>query len=218
VTLHRVIRSNGEPDAETLQAAAACIAGGGTLIFPTDTVYGIGCDPEDEKAVRAVYDAKRRPSDKPLAVHMARPDEARIYAASWNNAAERLIERFWPGPLAIVVERAPARAAAAARGGATISLRCPNDAACASILRATGPLAATSANISGQPSFTGENENITMLPEADLAIITGPTSSRRESTVLDCTTNAVRVLRSGAIDDAAIERALAGCEGVSFIR
>jgi tRNA threonylcarbamoyl adenosine modification protein (Sua5/YciO/YrdC/YwlC family) len=213
----RTLRVKGLPDAGVLRDAASCVAGGGMLIFPTDTVYGIGCDPDDVQAVAAIFSAKRRAAHKPLAVHVAEPDDARPFARVLTVAAERLMHTLWPGPLAIVVERAPGRAAAAACEGATLSLRCPDDAACASILRATGPLAATSANFSGKAAFTGKSEDESMLPDADLAIITGPTRGGRESTVLDCTSNAVRVLRHGALDEAQISRALAGCEGVSLV-
>jgi L-threonylcarbamoyladenylate synthase len=213
----KIIHLSGLPDAETLHQAAACIAAGGTLIFPTETVYGIGCDPENEAAVAAVFAAKGRSADKPLSMHVARPEDARAFARLLTPAAERLIETFWPGPLAIVVERAPARAAAATCWRETLSLRCPDDEVCAAILRATGPLAATSANISGKKAFTGMSDDMHTLPAADLAIITGPTRAGRESTVLDCTTNAVRMLRLGVLDEASISRALAGCEGVHLV-
>ena len=199
----RVVRVHGLPSAARLAEAAACIAAGGTLIFPTETVYGIGCAPDDAHAVDTIFRAKQRPADKPLAIHLAYAEQAATFARVLMPCAQRIIERLWPGPVAIVVERAAGAASAAALDGETISLRCPDDAACAAILRATGPLAATSANISDRPAFTGD-EDVSLLPDATLAIITGPTRLRQESTVVDCTGESARILRHGAVDDAAI--------------
>jgi L-threonylcarbamoyladenylate synthase len=181
----RVAAVRGVPDDATLRDAAACIAGGGTLIFPTETVYGVGCDPDNAHAVTEIFRLKRRPHDKPLAIHIAWPEQAPRFARALTRSAQKIIEKLWPGPIAIVVERALDQATAAALGGATISLRCPDDAACAAILRATGPLAATSANMSGAAPFDGEEASRASLPDATMAIITGPTRLRQESTVVD---------------------------------
>ena len=198
------------PSAAQLAHAAACVRGGGTLIFPTDTVYGIGCDPDDPNAVAAVFAAKRRPPDRPLSLHVAQLDDARSYVQEFPHVARVLIDRFWPGPLTIIVRRAPHAGAAAAFGASTIGLRCPDDNACRMILTATGPLAATSANISGLSAYDGREGQEERLPDASLALLKGPTSLRRESTVLDCTTAIPRILRPGALDADAIRAALAG--------
>lgn len=206
----RIHRTVGVPDSAALADAAGCIARGGTLIFPTDTVYGIGCAPEDETAIEAIFAAKRRPPDKPLAIHVSRPAQAGEFAQRLSPGARVVIDRFWPGPVTIIVERKAGRYAAAARQGATIALRCPDSAACSAILEATGPLAATSANISGAPSYAGASDDLDGLPEADVAIIAGPTKELRESTVLDCSSEIVRVVRRGALDPDDIAAALAG--------
>jgi L-threonylcarbamoyladenylate synthase len=189
-----------------LREAADCIAAGGTLIFPTETVYGIGCDPDNARAVAEIFRIKARPADKPLAIHLAWPEQAARYARTLTQSARRIMEALWPGPVAIIVERARDQATAAALGGATISLRCPADETCAAIVRATGPLAATSANISGRPAFDGEEASVASLPDATLAIITGPTRLRQESTVVDCTADIPRIVRLGAVDAEAILR------------
>lgn len=207
MTIHRVA---GSIASDVLTDAVACIAGGGTLIFPTDTVYGIGCAPENEEAIRAVFAAKLRPPGKPLAIHIARPQEAEACADGLSHAARIVIEKFWPGPVAIIVRRRAGRYAAAACNGDTISLRCPDDAVCLQLLSATGPLAATSANLSGEDAFTGENRDLTTLPSATMALIAGPTRRRRESTVLDCSLDFVRVIRAGALDVSDVRRSLAG--------
>jgi L-threonylcarbamoyladenylate synthase len=207
VTIYQV---EGIPDAAVLRQARTCIGAGGTLIFPTETVYGIGCAPEHDRAVEAIFEAKGRAGDKPLTIHVARPEDAYGFASRVSEAAQAIMLAFWPGPVAIVVQRRADRCIAAARNGPTIGLRCPADAACHAILNATGPLAATSANLSGKRAFTGEFGDGASLPEATMAIIAGPTSVRRESTVLDCSGESVRVLRAGALDVADIERALDG--------
>jgi L-threonylcarbamoyladenylate synthase len=193
-----------------LEEAAACVRAGGTLIFPTDTVYGIGCAPDDAQAVAAVFAAKRRPHDKPLSLHVARADDVLQFVAELPRAARVLMEKFWPGPLTIIVRRAKDSIAAAALGGATIGLRCPDDDAFNAILMATGPLAATSANISGESAYDGSDDDIARLPDATLALLKGPTSLRRESTVLDCTGAMPKILRSGALRADTLRAALAG--------
>ena len=205
----RIARVAGMPDALLLNETARCVADGGIIIFPTDTVYGIGCAAEDDAAVESIFAAKRRPADKPLAVHLASPELAGRYSRRLSPAARLLIEKFWPGPLTIIVERREGVCDAAARGGPTIALRCPDDDACRAILTATGPLAATSANISGAPAYDG-GEDLGGLPDASLAIIAGRTKQRRESTVLDCSTDAVRLVRQGALEAADVASAIAG--------
>jgi L-threonylcarbamoyladenylate synthase len=205
-----VRRFTGVPSATLLEEAAACVHAGGTLIFPTDTVYGIGCAPDDAQAVAAVFTAKRRPHDRPLSLHVARAADAMHFLTELSPAVHVLVDRFWPGPLTIIVRRAPHAIAAAALGGATIGLRCPDDDACKAILTATGPLAATSANISGESAYDGSDDSVERLPEATLALLKGPTSLRRESTILDCTGAMPKILRSGALRADTIRAALAG--------
>lgn len=204
----RVVTARGVPNDDDLRDAKACIDAGGTLIFPTETVYGIGCDPENAAAIAEIFRLKGRPADKPLAVHVASPEQAPRYARTLNGCAQRIMHALWPGPIAIIVERATGVAAPAALNGATLSLRCPDDAACAAILRTCGPLAATSANRSGASAFEGDEASVGSLPDATLAIITGPTKLRQESTVVDCTTEIPRILREGAVDAASIELAI----------
>jgi L-threonylcarbamoyladenylate synthase len=205
-----VRRFAGIPRASLLAEAAACVKAGGTLIFPTDTVYGIGCAPDDPLAVASVFTAKRRPPDKPLSLHVAHADDALSFVADVPDAARTLMEKFWPGPLTIIVRRAPNAMEAAALHGATIGLRCPDDDACRAILAAVGPLAATSANISGETAYDGSDSDVTHLPEATLALLKGPTSLRRESTVIDCTVASPKILRTGALTPEVIRAALAG--------
>lgn len=196
----RILHASDRAERILIAEAVNCIQAGGTLIFPTETVYGIGAAAENEAAVAAVYAAKGRSFDKPLALHVSDMSQARPFVARWTRSAQRAADHFWPGPLAIVVERKAQRFAKAAAGIATISLRCPDHALCNKMLMRTGALAATSANLSGAAAFTGVGSGLGDLPQATLAIIAGPTRLQRESTIMDCSHEQPRVLRWGAID------------------
>jgi L-threonylcarbamoyladenylate synthase len=187
---------------------AACVRSGGTVIFPTDTVYGIGCDPDNDAAIDAVFAAKERDARKPLALHVTGRDQAAAFVREWTQCALAATERFWPGPLAVIVARAQHRYAHAACGLPTVSLRCPRHDICQALLAATGPLAATSANRSGQPAFCGDETDLQALPAADLAVLSGPTPHRFESTIVDCTGAAPVVVREGVIAATAIAAVL----------
>jgi len=207
------IRYAAELADETLIAeAAACVEQGGTIIFPTETVYGIGAAPENDRGIAAVFAAKGRSVEKPLALHVADAEQARPFVAHWPDAALRAIAHFWPGPLAIILPRAPHRFVKAAAGYETISLRCPDQTFARQLFARTGPLAATSANRSGHPAFRGSPEDIGDLPAATLAIVAGPTLLQRESTIMDCSGELPRVLRWGAVERAALEAVMGTVE------
>ncbi|MDQ2817680.1 MAG: L-threonylcarbamoyladenylate synthase [Candidatus Eremiobacteraeota bacterium] len=210
-----LLRFDVMPDALLKAQAAACVRSGGSVIFPTDTVYGIGCDPENQSAVQAIYAAKRRSPDKPLAIHIAVAEQLDEFAQALTPAARAIVARLWPGPIAIVVVRKPGRCAPAALGGQTISVRCPAHPACAAILESTGPLGATSANVSGQTAYAGGTAGLAALPEATLALIAGDLLPGQESTVLDCSAAAPKILRPGAVAKSTIQRALAGVASLS---
>ncbi|MDQ6781747.1 MAG: L-threonylcarbamoyladenylate synthase [Candidatus Eremiobacteraeota bacterium] len=203
----RILDSERVDEAHIISAAVDCIIAGGTLIFPTETVYGIGAAAENDDAIAAVFRAKARPLDKPLALHVSGEAQAMPFVAAWTPSAQRASRLFWPGPLAIIVRRDVHRARAASAGLATISLRCPDQGLTHAIIQRTGPLAATSANASGQAPFTGADAQAE-LPSASLAIFAGPTALQRESTIMDCTQEPPRVLRWGALEEARLVAAM----------
>jgi L-threonylcarbamoyladenylate synthase len=204
----RILRPTQRSTEEIVADVAACVRASGTVIFPTETVYGIGCDPDDEAAVAAIFAAKARSAEKPLALHVTGIEQAQPYVAHVGRLARAAIDAFWPGPLAIIVERNPARFERAACSRATISLRCPDDDLCQAILRGAGPLAATSANRSGAPAFLGDEAHCASLPRADLAVLAGRTTLGMESTIVDFTSADPVVLREGAIPSSTIAREL----------
>jgi len=204
----RIIRAADRTVTEIVREVAACVRSSGTVIFPTETVYGIGCAPEDARAIDAVFTAKGRSADKPLALHVADVRAAVPYVDALTECARRAMGTLWPGPVALIVARTPQRYERAACGLDTISLRCPDDDLCMAILRETGPLAATSANRSGLSAYDGSSEDAAALPEATLAVLAGPTKLRRESTIVDCTGETPVIVREGVVPAERILQAL----------
>ncbi len=194
-----LVRAAQRSETELVREVAACVRDGGTVIFPTETVYGIGCSPENDAAIAAIFTAKSRSTDKPLALHIADMSQALGFVEDVTECAHLAMQRLWPGPVAIIVRRRADRFVQAAGGRATISLRCPDHAVALVLLRACGPLAATSANLSGRSAFTGDEDDLRALPDATLAVLAGPTTFRRESTIVDCTSDTPVILREGAV-------------------
>ncbi|MBD5634261.1 MAG: threonylcarbamoyl-AMP synthase [Candidatus Eremiobacteraeota bacterium] len=185
-------------------AVASTVQRGGLVIFPTDTVYGIGCDPARSGSVARIFASKRRALHKPLTLHIGSVEELLEYAPG-NALAETLARTFLPGPLTIVVERPSYVGSFVTSGLGTIGLRVPRHALCQAILERTGPLAATSANVSGEPAFIGNGQQ-SSLPLADLQIDDGPTPLGVESTVIDVSGEYARLVREGAIGRTMLER------------
>ncbi len=190
---------------QLLDTVAEVVFGGGTVIFPTDTVYGIGCDPAQPEAVVRIFTLKNRPPNKPLALHFGSVAELLEYAPG-NGLASLAARRFLPGPLTIVVRRLPFVDGLVSAGLPAIGLRVPDHTLARAILERCGPLAGTSANASGTPAFTGANAAV--LPEADLLIDDGPTPLEAESTVIDLSDDEPRLVREGIITVAMLEQAL----------
>ena len=185
-------------------AVATVVGRGGVVIFPTDTVYGIGCDPVRAESVERIYALKSRPLSKPLALHFASVVEMLEYAPE-NALAAALAEAFLPGPLTVIVKRPSYVGAFVTAGLPSVGLRVPKHALCQAILERSGPLAATSANVSGEPAFVGKGF-ARDLPAADLRVDDGPTPLGVESTVVDVSENETRVVREGAISVGMLER------------
>ncbi|MGP6158685.1 MAG: L-threonylcarbamoyladenylate synthase [Vulcanimicrobiaceae bacterium] len=199
------IDARAEALQQVLDAVAEVVQGGGTVIFPTDTVYGIGCDAAQPKAVERIFALKNRPPNKPLGLYFGSVAELLEYAPG-NRLAAVAARRFLPGPLTIVVERLPFVDERISAGLPSVGLRVPDHALCRAILERCGPLAATSANVSGAPSFTGTNG--TELPPADLLVDGGPTPLGAESTVIDLSHEEPRLVREGIISVAMLEKHL----------
>jgi L-threonylcarbamoyladenylate synthase len=195
------------PDAAAIDQAAAVVRSGGLVAFPTETVYGLGANALDEQAVKRIFEAKGRPARNPIIVHIDQVDAARPLITDWPDVAARLAERFWPGPLTLVLPRSDRVPDIVTAGGDTVAIRVPAHPVALALLRASGlPLAAPSANRSNRLSPTLASHVLHHLQGAiELVLDAGPTSGGLESTVLDVTTTAPRLLRPGLVTRSQIE-------------
>ncbi|WP_394836176.1 threonylcarbamoyl-AMP synthase [Pendulispora rubella] len=190
------------PDPGDIDAAARILGAGGLVAFPTETVYGLGARGLDPDAVGRIFRAKGRPRSHPLILHVLGEDEARELALGWNERTAELARAFWPGPLTLVVDRAPHVPAEAAGGGASIALRAPiHPVARALIARLGEPIAAPSANRYQTISPTAAAHVVKSLGDAvDMVLDGGACPGGIESTVVDVRGPRPVVLRPGGID------------------
>lgn len=199
------------PTPAALARAARRLRRGGLVAFPTETVYGLGADATSDRAVSAVYTAKRRPRRNPLIVHVASLAAARRLAR-FDRRAERLARAFWPGPLTLVLRRRPGAPISrlATAGLATIALRMPDDPVALALIRAAErPLAAPSANRSGAVSPTrARHVRQSLGSRVGLVLDGGPCRVGVESTVLDLAGPEPRLLRPGGVPLEALEAQL----------
>ena len=198
----RVIRVSAHaPSRAALDEAAELLRSGELVAFPTETVYGLGGNALDARAVQRIYDVKGRPGINPLIVHVASIDQARALSSKWTRVANALAEALWPGPLTIVVEKTAAIPAIVSAGGDTIGLRVPaHPVALALLAVARIPIAAPSANLSNQVSPTTAQHVVDGLGDrVGLILDAGPTTVGIESTVVDATGATPRILRPGMI-------------------
>ncbi|HEU0078380.1 MAG TPA: L-threonylcarbamoyladenylate synthase, partial [Longimicrobiaceae bacterium] len=173
------------PDPAAIRRAAAVLRRGGLVAFPTETVYGLGASALDAEAVGRIFAAKGRPSYNPLIVHVADAEAARALAAEWSAAAERLAERFWPGPLTLVVPRRAEVPDAVTAGLPSVALRVPAHPVAHALLReADIPVAAPSANRSTEVSpTTAAHVERSLRGRVELILDGGPPPVGSESSV-----------------------------------
>lgn len=196
------------------------MSAGGLVVFPTETVYGLGADALSEGAVSRIFQAKGRPTDHPLIVHLADGAAAEGLADHWPRAADCLARAFWPGPLTLIVRKSSRVPLAVTGGQDSVGLRVPAHPVAQSLLKAfaaqgSGAVAAPSANRFGQVSATRAEDVVAQLSpfmaETDLILDGGPCTEGLESTVVDCTAQTPRILRPGVLGREAIATALAAC-------
>jgi L-threonylcarbamoyladenylate synthase len=198
-----------DPDPALLKRAGDYIRRGLLVAFPTETVYGLGADATSEAAVRRIFEAKERDPSDPLIVHVASPTDVDSVAIDISPLARSLIQRFWPGPLTLVLRRGPAIAPAVSAGRDTVAVRMPDHAVALGVIRAARvPVAAPSANRFTRTSATTAAHVLEDLDgRIDLVLDGGPTLHGMESTVLEATADVLRLLRPGAVTAEAIEGA-----------
>lgn len=202
--------SPDDPEADLVADAATVLARGGLVAYPTDTLYGLGADPRNADAVARVYVAKGRGTGAALPLIAADLGQVESGAGACTAATRRLASRFWPGPLALVVDASPRLAAAVHGGSGTVAVRVPGHAVARALARALGsPVTATSANRSGHPAPADAAGVLAALGEdVDLVLDAGATRGGQPSTIVDARGERPRLVREGAIPFAHVLEAL----------
>lgn len=217
MTTHLVsvsINDSDEQLSSKLSAPAQCLSEGGTVAFPTETVYGLGADATSESAVKKIYAAKGRPSDNPLIVHIASLDMLDEIAHSIGDLAHQLMHAFWPGPITFVLHKHPNISNQVTGGLDTIAVRMPSHPIALKLIALSGrPIAAPSANLSGKPSPTQSKDvKDDLLGRVDWIVDGGDSEVGLESTVLDATGSVPMILRPGKVTQEEIIEIVGACE------
>lgn len=195
---------------DEIKKQAEILRKGNTVIFPTETVYGLGANALDENAVSKIYEAKGRPSDNPLIVHIYDKKQVNDLAHDINENAKIIMEKFWPGPITIILKKKDIVPMRTSGGLNTVAIRMPSNPIAKALLEAVKlPIAAPSANISGRPSPTrGKHVYEEMNNRVDGIILGGDSTFGLESTVLDLTNDIPTILRPGSITKEDLEGAI----------
>lgn len=191
----------GDDRAGAVEAAAAALRRGELVVLPTDTVYGVAADAFSAEGTGRIFHAKQRDRSLPLPVLVRGPKQVTGLVTGVPEAAERLMAAYWPGALTLVVSADPNLAWDLGDAEGTVAVRMPLDEVALDVIRAVGPLAVTSANISGQPPATDVATAREQLGEAvEVYLDGGPRGERSPSAVVDLTRRSPRVLRAGDLD------------------
>jgi len=193
---------------DAITQAAEILIAGGLVVFPTDTVYGVGSHALDAATVERLYIAKERPRNMAIPVLLASPTDLPLVVRHVPPVAHLLAEAFWPGALTLVLPRQPALPAVLTAGGDSVAVRVPDHPVARALIAALGaPLAATSANLSGRPSpVTAQEATAQLGGRVALVLDGGPCPGGVPSTVLDLTSEPPRVLRSGPVTEETLRR------------
>lgn len=195
-----------EPEEEKIAKAADIIKKGGLVAFATETVYGLGADALNPEAIRKLFEAKQRPPDNPLIIHVARHEQ--VYGlVEANEVAEKLIKKFFPGPIALIMNKKDIIPEKTSAGLEKVAIRMPDNKVALKLIEMSSPLAAPSANLTGRSSPNTAGHVLEDLDGKIEAIIdSGETRTGIESTVVDTTVEPVEILRPGPITPEMIER------------
>lgn len=195
-------------DPSCLSEVVNILNNGGIIAFPTDTVYGLAAPIHNYQAIDRLFSIKGRNFNKAIAVLIGSMDQLPLLTADFSPLANKLASAFWPGALTLIV-KIQSGLPSNLSPYPTIGIRMPNHPDILSMLKTTGPLATTSANLSGQPDSLTAEDVIQQLGETmDLVVDGGHTQGAIPSTVVDCTTNELKILRLGSIIEADLKKAL----------
>lgn len=190
------------PQAAAIAVAARALSAGEVVAFPTDTLYGLAVDPRRPDAVARLFTLKGRAAAAAAPLVAANADQASLAVQAWTPLARRLAGQFWPGPLSLVLDAAPALDPAALGGGVTVAIRVPAHAVAQALAGAFGhPITATSANRSGAPPAVDAPAVVAELGDGAAVVLDGgPAAGKRPSTIVDARGTRPRLLRAGAIE------------------
>jgi L-threonylcarbamoyladenylate synthase len=191
-----------------VEVGGRVVARGGLVVLPTDTLYGVGCDPFNASAVEALFKAKGRGRDLPLPVLVHTWRQAIGLVEDVTEQARSLIAELWPGPLTIVFRESPGIGWDLGYSRGTVAVRMPKQDFALALIERTGPLAVTSANRSGQPAASSVDVIVRDLPDVDVFFDAGEASGGPASTIIDLSGPRPRLLRVGAIPPYELERVL----------
>jgi len=185
-------------DPQGIQKAVRVVSDGGIIVFPTDTVYGVGCDPFNKKSVDKIYKIKNRSKSKPFPILVYSMKEAN-QIADFDSDSQRLAEKFWPGPLTLILKLKDSNIEESLEVKEKIAVRIPNNTCLLDLLSSCKFLIGTSANISGQESFTNSEECYNSLTDFDVFLDGGNLEGKGESTILEIKDGKPIIHRSGAL-------------------
>jgi L-threonylcarbamoyladenylate synthase len=190
------------PSDRTLVLAAEVVQAGGVIVYPTDTIYGIGANALNAEAIAKVHAIKRRTDAKPILVLVPTAAEVKDLTLEVSRAARLLMDAFWPGPLTLVFAASGTLPPVLRSGGDTIGIRVPSSQLCLKLLRLCScPITSTSANLSGEMTQKTVGEiRKTLAAGVDLYLDAGPLPESKPSTVVDVTVTPPRLLREGAVN------------------
>jgi len=203
----KIITLTEENFKEALKITSGIISNGGIAVIPTETVYGIAASIYNSDAIQKIFEAKNRPMDNPLIVHISDPKQLNDLTDEINETSRKLMQQFWPGPLTLIFKAKEGVDKKVTGGLNTIAVRMPDNAFTLKLIEMTGPLAAPSANISGKPSGTEISDIFEELNgKVDVIVDEGIVRCGLESTVINTLINPPVILRKGTISKEMIEK------------
>jgi len=185
-------------DKEGIEKASQIINQGGIVVFPTDTVYGIGCNPYNKDSVRKIYDIKSRDISKPFPV-LAYSKEIAERIAFFDEFTKKIVKKFWPGTLTIILKLTDENLKRSLSVTDKIAIRVPNHKCTLELLKKCNFLVGTSANISGHSSFTNPDECFNNIQKYDIFVDGGIISSKAESTIIEIENEEIKIIREGSL-------------------
>lgn len=185
-------------DNDGIKKAVGIFNNGGVIVFPTDTVYGIGCDPYNENAVKKIYEIKSRDKIKSLPV-LAYSIEIVKQIVMMDKLTEKIVEKYWPGPLTLILKLKDLKLKKSLNLEEKIAIRIPNSECTLKLLKECNLLVGTSANISGYSSFTDPQKCMKNVKNYDAFVDGGKITSKGESTIIEIENEKINVIREGAL-------------------